>query len=266
MKTKTAYRPKNVPVEETPNIPDEPPQPSETTHIEFSTDAEPVEERRYSLEEVLPVEATAATVEPTTPIGDATAALQKQLAALRASEQAQRQAAMMAAQAQPPTREQLIQSWRSQGADEGDLAFMEATPRLFQNLELCRFAADEAEQMGHRRGTDEHRQATLENFDRHLAHLQTQQAAAAERPTPAPGPTPEFFRPPPPAPAPDRSGIYSAPVSRTAPSGTYREPVPTSVRLTPEEIQIASASGISQTEYAKQKLRLLRAKSAGELQ
>ncbi len=60
--------------------------------------------------------------------------------------------------------------------------------------------------------------------------------------------------------------IYSAPASREVPTGGYREPSPSQVRLTPEEKETAEASGISATEYAKMKLRLEREKRAGQRQ
>jgi hypothetical protein len=95
---------------------------------------------------------------------EATLALQKQLADLKKSEELQRQyARQLAQQQQPPTHQQLLEAWRSQGADEGDLAFLESNPSLMDNPRLCRLASDEAAEH-HQRGTDGHRQATLELF------------------------------------------------------------------------------------------------------
>jgi hypothetical protein len=87
-----------------------------------------------------------------------------------------------------------------------------------------------------------------------LADLQSQARAAQ--------PTPAIFQPPPP---PDRAAIYSAPVSRRD-IGGVREPSPSSVRLSPEEKEIAAVSGLSQVEYARHKLRLEAEKRRGERQ
>jgi hypothetical protein len=59
--------------------------------------------------------------------------------------------------------------------------------------------------------------------------------------------------------------MYSAPVSRRD-AGTPRELSPRSVRLSPAEQEMARASGISDTQYAEGKLKMLRAKANGELQ
>jgi pyruvate/2-oxoglutarate dehydrogenase complex dihydrolipoamide acyltransferase (E2) component len=260
LKTKTAYRlPKDIPAEASniPEIKDDPIQPSESVRINFDTSkAEP------------PVAVVAADEIPEP--DEASAALLKQLAALRASEQAQKEfatqvAAQRAAQAAPtPTLpdepEARIALWRSMGADEGDLAFLESNPALIADPALCRIAAGEAEQQGFQRGTEAHRQATKENFDRHLQAQQAQPAAAAE-------PAPAFFAPRP-TPAQERPGpasYVSAPVSRREVGGS-RELSPRSVRLSPQEQEMARASGISDTQYAEGKLRMLKAKAAGEIQ
>jgi hypothetical protein len=49
-------------------------------------------------------------------------------------------------------------------------------------------------------------------------------------------------------------------------AGGYREPSPRSVKLSPAEQQIAAASGISDIEYARHKLRMEREKRSGERQ
>jgi hypothetical protein len=59
--------------------------------------------------------------------------------------------------------------------------------------------------------------------------------------------------------------MYAAPVSRSAVGG-YREPSPSSVRLSPAELEIAKAAGVTERQYAEGKLRLLKAKASGELQ
>ena len=249
MKTKTAYRPKNIPTEEPSNIPEEPPQPSELVRVEFTDKTEPavavVSQDQYP--------------EP----NEAAEALKRQLEHLRTSEELQRRHAerMAQQQQQPPTHQQLLQAWRSQGADEGDLAFLEWPAPLMDNPRLCRLASDEAAEH-HQRGTEAHRQATKEIFDGRLGHQQAQPVGSVE-------PTPAFFEPPEPSrsPAvPDRGSIYSAPVSRRD-AGAPREPQhPRQVKLSPIEQEIARNLGLSDVAYAEGKLAMQRRKASGELQ
>ena len=152
---------------------------------------------------------------------DATLALQRQLADLRKSEELQRQHAtqMMAARAQPPTREQKLAMWKQQGMSPADEQFLAENRQMIDLHDLTAVAAGEAAEQGHERDSNAHRRATKENFNRHLAHLQAQQAQAA-----ASDPAPAFFAPPPAAsPAPPGPASYvSAPVSRSAVGGTRR--------------------------------------------
>jgi hypothetical protein len=55
----------------------------------------------------------------------------------------------------------------------------------------------------------------------------------------------------------------SAPVSRGA-IGGYREPSPRQVKLTVEEQEIANAAGITETQYAQGKLKMLRERASGQ--
>jgi hypothetical protein len=55
----------------------------------------------------------------------------------------------------------------------------------------------------------------------------------------------------------------SAPVSRSIPSYQSAATVPSKVDLSLEEREMARLSGISDVEYAANKIRLLRAKAAG---
>ena len=66
---------------------------------------------------------------------------------------------------------------------------------------------------------------------------------------------------PAPMPEPRPAPRYSAPVSRTTPGGGYTRPG--EVTLSPEERQIARASGISDLEYARNKVRLAQEKALG---
>ena len=129
MKTKTAYRPKNIPVETpAPSVPvdDERIQPSATTRIEFTNN------------KTDPAVAVVSADEYPQP-DEATLALQKQLADLRKSEQMQREfathvAVQRAAQAAPaPTLpaepEDRIALWRQQGLTPGDCRLPRGSPR-----------------------------------------------------------------------------------------------------------------------------------------
>jgi hypothetical protein len=75
---------------------------------------------------------------------------------------------------------------------------------------------------------------------------------------------------PPTAPAmTERRRIVSAPVSRTSPGGDVGETLNAlrqRVTLSPAEMEAAKISGISPTEYGRQKLKMMAAKRAGHLQ
>jgi hypothetical protein len=110
----------------------------------------------------------------------------------------------------------------------------------------------------------EYFQAVEETFSRHLERKQKKAAAKAVA-----EPTPEFFQPPP-APPPEQpeqaaSSIYSAPVLRQVGGGGYT-PSPSSVRLSHQGREAAKMAGISETEYARQKLRMLQAQRDGTIQ
>jgi hypothetical protein len=245
MRTKSAYRTKlaeNIPAE-TPNIPEEPIQPSESVKINFDAEAEPV----------AAIEATA---------DEATLTLQKQIADLKKSEELQRNYARYAAQQQmaapdlPADPGARVALWRQQGLTSGDADFLAAHLELAAEPALTRRAADEAAQH-HERDTDAHRAATLEAFHR----LQGQQAQA--RPTAEP--TPSFFAPPPqPQVRAEPSALYSAPVSRQTQSASTGQRPARTVRLTAEEQEYARVAGVSDVEYAKQKQKLAVAKANGD--
>ena len=84
---------------------------------------------------------------------DATLALQRQLADLRKSEELQRQHAtqMMAARAQPPTREQKLAMWKQQGMSPADEQFLAENPQMIDLHDLTAVAAGEAAEQGHER-------------------------------------------------------------------------------------------------------------------
>jgi hypothetical protein len=206
-----------------------------------------------------PDKGTIASVDTAIPTDEAGEALKKQLESLCQSEALQRQRVAQMMQPRPMSREEKLSSWRAAGAEEADLQFLEQNPRMVDLDDLTRVAAAQAAEQGHERGTPEHREVTKALFDHHLAQAQQAQPAAS------PAATPAFFQPPEPTrspAAPDRGSIYSAPVSRTVPG--YREPSPRQVKLTGEEQQIARASGISDVQYAANKLKMLRERAAGE--
>jgi hypothetical protein len=191
----------------------------------------------------------------------ATEALKAQIAALKRGEDMQRQQAEVAAKAaewaeSPPSHKELLDHWEQlHGMPRSERLFLEEHPALIDNRELTSRAALEAHQQGLERGTDAFNQATLAAFHRHLNEANRQ----VEQPT----------RPAAPVLAPqgrDLSAIVSAPVSREAgPSGDgYSRPG--RITLTAEERHFAHSIGLSETEYAKQKQRLVAMQLSGETQ
>ena len=205
MRMKSAYREKPATETPAPNISKEPPQPSETTRVEF-TDPK-------AAEPTVGIVNVADYPEP----DEATVALRKQLAHLRASEQAQREyAAQMAAPAPtlPAEPEARIALWRQQGLSDEDASFLEARPDMVNNPALTRLAYGFTLQAGVPRDSTDFAAAMEGNFASLLNRAQAQPATS----NPAAQPTPAFFEPPAepsrsPA-APDRAAMYSAPVSR----------------------------------------------------
>jgi hypothetical protein len=264
MKVKTAYRPKpeipeNIPAEDKPTTeaiiaaPEAP-----AVAVDVRPGAEPQAETK----------AEHAYQKEITQADEAAEALRKQIEALRQSEALLKQQAQHAAQVQqaPPTREQLLDQWRRGGVSDGNLKFLEAHPELIDSWQLTFHAANEATQRGHEPNTDAHREATREIFHRYLAEAEKQQMTA-NNPT-APQETPAFFKAPPAKPMRPQSVPVSAPVSRTVPDGGPRpefEQDPRRVTLSVEEREVARASGISEVEYAKNKIKMMQAKARGEI-
>jgi hypothetical protein len=186
-------------------------------------------------------------------------ALKRQIEALRESEALNRHAAQQAARLQqrPLTREEKLAAWKAQGMPSDQLAFLEANPQMVDYSDLAAFAANEAAQAGHERGSREHMHATKQIFDQHMEHLKQQ--ATANNPESAMTPTPKFF---------PRHVPVSAPVSRQIPDGSPRpeyEQDPRRVHLSVEEREIARASGITEVQYAANKIKLMQAKARGEI-
>ena len=167
---------------------------------------------------------------------------------------------MMAAQ-RPLTREQKLNFWRQWGLTEAEARLLEANPEMIDHSAITNHAAAQALQAGHERDSEEYFAAVKMNFEDQMKRQQAQAEPAVQ-------PTPKFFEPPsqkaPAARSP--AHIVSAPVSREVPSGGYREPRLNQVRLSLEEQEIARGLGISDTEYARGKLRLEKEKARGERQ
>jgi hypothetical protein len=196
----------------------------------------------------------------------ATEALKAQIAALKRGEEMHRQhaeaQAEVAAKAEewkqsPPSHKDLLDHWEKlHGMPRVERLFLEEHPELIDNRELTAQAALEAHQQGLERGTDAFNQATLAGFHRHLQGAQ-RQVEQPERPAPPMLAAPER----------DLSAIVSAPVSREAPSaGDGSRNRPGRITLTAEERNFARTIGLSEENYAKQKLRLLEAQANGEHQ
>jgi hypothetical protein len=254
MGLKSAYREKSA-----ENIPPEIPTEPNIPQVEINgMGADPVAEISGATDDdddgVEPV--------PTAIELNAENALAAQIEALKRSGELQRQrqeAAAMAARGQPMSRSQKLDLWTQQGMPPEERAWFEKHPELIDHPQVTAAAALEAERQGHTRGSKSHRKATRNIFNQLIGGKASAQ------------PTPEFFQPPavePDEPDEPRESIFSAPVSRETPSaaGIYREPSPSSVTLTVDEKQIARNSGISEVEYAKQKLKMLRQQATGELQ
>ena len=194
----------------------------------------------------------------------ATEALKGQIAALKRGEQMQQQAAAIQAEAaakaqewaqSPPSHKDLLDHWEKvHGMPKLERLFLEEHPELIDNKELTAQAALEAHQQGLQRGTDEFNAHTLMAFNRHLQGAQ-RQAEPARQPSPMLA-TPER----------DLGAIVSAPVSREAPSaGDGSRTRPGQIRLTAEERHFAHTIGLSEADYARQKLRLQQAKATGDI-
>jgi hypothetical protein len=189
----------------------------------------------------------------------------RQLEAVRQAEQLQKQ---QYSHLRPPqTREQWIAAVMQQsGTTQAEAEFLLDHPQMmYQPKALSKALADITAQGLQRDDSPEFFQAVKERFGHHVERRQQKAARKASE-----QPTPEFFQPPVPPPEPPaeqtQSAIFSAPVSRQVGSGGGYQPSLSSVRLTQEQQQIARASGISDTEYARQKLRMLQAQQAGIIQ
>jgi hypothetical protein len=168
------------------------------------------------------------------------------------------------------SRDEKLAFWKAHGAPDDQIEFLQEHPAMIDYSELTVFSAEEAAKAGHERGSAEHMRATKELFDQHMDRLKQQAASNGADHLQAPQPTPEFFRPPPPRrqQASPRSTIVSAPVSRETPGTRAYEAEndPSKVRLRPDQREAAAIAGVSETEYAKQLLRMKKMQASGEIQ
>jgi hypothetical protein len=161
------------------------------------------------------------------------------------------------------------------GATPVEREWLKARPHLMQNPALVHAAATVALQHGVPRNSPQFLPAIEHLIAQHVA----QHAATQGQPAPPPAPPPPPM--PPPMnnahvqlehhPEPDEpeeehpmAAHYSAPVSHGDSGSTAIEPElgPSQVRLSKAEREHAEAAGVSVDEYAKQKLRMQKAKKA----
>jgi hypothetical protein len=153
--------------------------------------------------------------------------------------------------------------------------FLIANPGLALRPNVAAIASAMAHQAGHEINSQNHFNATKANFQSLMEQMEQ-----AERPQQyaSGGRVPElhdkphtparsYLREPKPEQKPASRVLHSAPVSRSIPDGSYR-PLKQrgKVHLTAEERQIARVSGISDEEYARNKMLLQDKKASGEIQ
>jgi hypothetical protein len=165
----------------------------------------------------------------------------------------------------PQTRQQWVAALMQQsGTTKAEGEFLLDHPVIMYEPKAMQKIMAELHAAGVQRDdSPEYFRAVEETFQRHLERKQQKAAAKA-----AAKPPPEFFTPtapPPEQPEQSASSIYSAPVSRQAGGGNY-QPSPSSIRLSREEQEAARMAGISDTEYARNKLKMLRMQQTGQIQ
>jgi hypothetical protein len=264
MKVKTAYRPQKSEAEIPAVAVGQPEGSAAAVSVEHhhEPEPEPVAEIKREESELLSEHA-----KEVSKADEAAAALKGQIEALRQSEELNRQAAAQAAYSpqRPMTRDEKLAAWKAQGMAQTEYNFLVANPELVDAPNLTAYAANEAAQQGHTRGSEEFLQATKEIFDHYQAPLQAQ---AQQQTEPAMQETPRFFQPPPPRPPRAQGPIVSAPVSREILTGNPRpewEENPSRVHLSVDERSIAKACNMTDLEYAKNKILLQRRKASGEI-
>jgi hypothetical protein len=136
-------------------------------------------------------------------------------------------------------------------------------PELIDHHEVTRYATQEALASGVKPDSDDFRSQVKARFDSAMRRLQAESEVEH-------GPIPAFFAPKPApepqSPATRSAAMVSAPVSREIPAGNRDLSIPTRINLSVEERQVAAASGISERQYAENKLKMMRMKQTGEIQ
>jgi hypothetical protein len=186
---------------------------------------------------------------------EAALALKGQIEAAKRAEALQRQPALQP-QPLPTSREGRLSLWQSAGVNDNELQFLRDHPLMIDHPQLTQAAVQKALQDGSERDSPGYWKAVETNFEEIMDHAKAQAATQ---------PTPEFFRPAPVpvAAKPSAASFVSAPVSREGGDRPARPP--TKVTLTAEEREAARFSGISEADYARNKLKMIGAKSRGEI-
>lgn len=182
--------------------------------------------------------------EPVTPLSDAATALTSQLEALRQAETYQQQ------------KQQAVLS-----ADQRRRDWLAANPMAQQNLA----ALDNFHHAALNSGLADTSPEYFSFLETQLGDLQAQQpATAATHLINEMQQRIAAQNPPPPPPRPQaRPSFVSAPVSREIPTANGRRQSG-KTDLSPQEREAARISGVSEVEYAKQKLRFLEMQANGE--
>jgi len=172
-----------------------------------------------------------------------------QLAHLRAAERASREQ-LARHPAQPETQathEQHIDAMPGLTAHKRN--FLKAHPELLEpaNAQAANFHYQQALARGVKDDTSEMNEYILHHMGGEMQRRQVAHALDAATAAPPLAPPPSI--------------PVSAPVSREVPGGGYQPRG--EIRLSPQEREMARISGVSETEYARNKIRLLQAKAAG---
>jgi hypothetical protein len=197
--------------------------------------------------------ATEQMLEAVSPTDEASNAFQRQIDALRESERIQKQ--------------------RNEVA-----AFLKANPAMIQHPEITGQAEIEAQKQGHQYRSPAFFKAVQDNFTDHLNQYREElsdgylekmaelgedvsDVSPVDRALEDARPSSLDYEPLSSVPS-NRSGMYSAPISREVPSGSYSDR-PGTVRMTPAMKEAARISGVSEREYAENVLRLREEKKSG---
>src|SRR5262249_25692779 len=190
---------------------------------------------------------------------DATAAFMRQIEAHKRAEELQR-----FLQTPEGQRELRIQNFKANGLSAGEEQMLRENPVMVDRPDVLHFAHNAAMQAGIERGSPEFLSAMKAVFEEAMKPQAPEPTVPAAEPEQA---TPAFFAPPaPPPPEPAGASFVSAPVSRSVPTSGGPQTDPSKVRLSPAERQIAQVSGLTDLQYAQQKMRLIQEKARGERQ